>query len=62
MLSQKLACWLHNLLLELHYPIQKVTLVYCDNIGAIYLSDNRVLHQFAKHIEMNIYFVHEKVK
>ncbi|KAK4380351.1 hypothetical protein RND71_002213 [Anisodus tanguticus] len=55
------SCWLHNLLLELHCPIQKATLVYCDNISVIYLSGNPVQHQHTKHIEMDIHFVREKV-
>ncbi|KAK4353151.1 hypothetical protein RND71_028669 [Anisodus tanguticus] len=55
------SCWLRNLLFELHYPIQKATLVYCDNISAIYFSGNPVQHQRTKHIEMDIYFVREKV-
>ncbi|KAK4368107.1 hypothetical protein RND71_011899 [Anisodus tanguticus] len=55
------SCWLRNLLLELHCPIKKATLVYCDNISAIYLSGNPVQHQRTKHIEMDIHFVREKV-
>ncbi|KAK4347064.1 hypothetical protein RND71_033403 [Anisodus tanguticus] len=55
------SCWLRNLLLEVHCPIQKATLVYCDNISAIYLSGNPVQHQRTKHIEMDIHFVREKV-
>ncbi|KAK4338858.1 hypothetical protein RND71_040320 [Anisodus tanguticus] len=55
------SCWLRNLLLELHCPIQKATLVYCDNISAIYLSGNPVQHQRTKHSEMDIHFVREKV-
>ena len=55
------SCWLRNLLLELHCPIQKATLVYCDNVSAIYLSRNPVQHQRTKHIEMDIHFVREKV-
>ncbi|KAL8116424.1 hypothetical protein AgCh_022791 [Apium graveolens] len=39
------SCWLRNLLLELHCPIPKATLVYCDNVSAIYLSGNPVQHQ-----------------
>ncbi|XP_021843274.1 uncharacterized mitochondrial protein AtMg00810-like [Spinacia oleracea] len=31
------SCWLQNLLLELRCPIRKDTLVYCDNVSAIYL-------------------------
>lgn len=54
-------CWLRNLLLELHCPFSKATLVYCDNVSAIYLSGNPVQHQRTKHIEMDILFVREKV-
>ncbi|XP_060177732.1 uncharacterized mitochondrial protein AtMg00810-like [Lycium barbarum] len=55
------SCWIRNLLLELHCPIQKATLVYCDNVSATYLSGNPVQHQRTKHIEMDIHFVREKV-
>ncbi|KAL8096904.1 hypothetical protein AgCh_030112 [Apium graveolens] len=55
------SCWLRNLLHELHCPIKKATIVYCDNVSAIYLSGNPVHHQRTKHIEMDIHFVHEKV-
>ncbi|KAK4347085.1 hypothetical protein RND71_033424 [Anisodus tanguticus] len=54
-------CWLRNLLLELHFSIQKATLVYCDNVSAVYLSGNQGQHQRTKHIEMDIHFVCEKV-
>ncbi|KAL9230762.1 hypothetical protein vseg_006073 [Gypsophila vaccaria] len=55
------SCWLRNFLLELHCPIRKATVVYCDNISAIYLSGNSVNHQRTKHIELDIHFVREKV-
>jgi len=55
------SCWLRNLLLELHFPLSQATLVYCDNVSAIYLSCNPVQHQRTKHIEMDIHFVREKV-
>jgi hypothetical protein len=54
-------CWVHNLLPELHFHIPQATLVYCDNVSAIYLSGNPVQHQRTKHIEMDIHFVPEKV-
>ncbi|XP_050908233.1 uncharacterized mitochondrial protein AtMg00810-like [Lathyrus oleraceus] len=54
-------CWIHNLLLELHFLIPRATLVYCNNVSAIYLSGNHVQHQRTKHIEMDIHFVQEKV-
>jgi len=55
------SCCIRNLLLELHFPIPRATLVYCDNVSVIYLSGNLVQHQRTKHIEMNIHFVREKV-
>ncbi|MCI06394.1 copia protein, partial [Trifolium medium] len=55
------SCWIRNLLLELHFPIPQATLVYCDNVSVIYLSDNPVQHQRTKHIEMDIYFAREQV-
>lgn len=55
------SCWLRNLLLELHCPILKATLVYCDNVIAIYLAGNPIQHQQTKHVELDIYFVREKV-
>ncbi|KAJ0876901.1 putative RNA-directed DNA polymerase [Helianthus annuus] len=55
-------CWLRNLLLELHHPLSTASLVYCDNVSAIYLSGNPVQHQRTKHIELDIHFVREHVQ
>ena len=55
------SCWIRNLLLELHCPINRDILVYCDNVSAIYLSGNPVQHQRSKQIEVDIHFVSEKV-
>nr|GEX14221.1 ribonuclease H-like domain-containing protein [Tanacetum cinerariifolium] len=41
--------WLRNLLLELHIPLSTATLIYCDNVSAVYLSTNPVQHQRTKH-------------
>ncbi|GKA03132.1 ribonuclease H-like domain-containing protein [Tanacetum coccineum] len=49
--------WLRNLLLELHAPLSTTTLVYCDNVSAVYLSTNHVQHQRTKHIEIDIHFI-----
>lgn len=51
------SCWLHNFLLEVHCPNPKATLVYCDNVSVIHLSDNPVQLQGTKHIKMDIHFV-----
>jgi hypothetical protein len=55
------ATWLHQLLHELQTPPSRYTLVYCDNISAVYLSTNPVQHQHIKHVEIDLYFVREKV-
>jgi histone deacetylase 1/2 len=54
-------CWLRQLLGELHCPIDKATVVFCDNVSAVYLSANPVHHRRTKHIELDIHFVREKV-
>nr|GEU28984.1 retrotransposon protein, putative, unclassified [Tanacetum cinerariifolium] len=55
------AAWIRNLLLELHAPLTTATLVYCDNVSAVYLSTNHVQHQRTKHIEIDIHFVQDYV-
>nr|GEY60428.1 ribonuclease H-like domain-containing protein [Tanacetum cinerariifolium] len=37
------------------------TLVYCDNVSAVYLSSNLVQHQRTKHIEIDIHFFRDLV-
>ncbi|GJS86480.1 ribonuclease H-like domain-containing protein [Tanacetum coccineum] len=54
-------CWLRNLLRELHTPLTSATLVYSDNVSAVYLSCNPVQHQRTKHIEIDIHFVRDLV-
>lgn len=54
--------WLRNLLCVLQCPIDKATLVYCDNFSTIYRSHNPMEHQRTKHIEMDIHFVRDKVR
>ncbi|GKE62776.1 ribonuclease H-like domain-containing protein [Tanacetum coccineum] len=53
--------WLCNLLRELHSPLSTATLVYCDNVSAVYMSANPVEHQRTKHIEIDIHFVRDMV-
>ncbi|GKE26811.1 ribonuclease H-like domain-containing protein [Tanacetum coccineum] len=52
---------MRNLLRELHTPLSFATLVYCDNVGAVYLSSNPVQHQRIKHLEIDIHFVGDLV-
>nr|GEW39004.1 mitogen-activated protein kinase homolog MMK2 [Tanacetum cinerariifolium] len=53
--------WLHNLLCELHSPLSTATLVYCDNVSAVYMFTNPVQHQRTKHIEIDIHFVRDMI-
>jgi hypothetical protein len=54
-------CWLQQLLQELHVVVNKASIMYCDNISAVYLSQNPVHHRRTKHVEIDIHFVWEKV-
>ena len=53
--------WLRQLLQELLCEVTKATLVYSDNVSAVYLAANPVHHRRTKHIELDIHFVREHV-
>jgi hypothetical protein len=55
------ATWLRQLLHELQTLPSRCTLVYCDNISAVYLSTNPVQHQRTKHVEIDLHFIREKI-
>jgi hypothetical protein len=55
------ASWLRQLLMELHSPLTRSSMVYCDNVSAFYVSSNPVQHQRTKHIEIDLHFVRDKV-
>jgi hypothetical protein len=46
---------------ELRRLLTRATLVYCDNISAVYLSTNPIHHQRTKHVEIDLHFVRERV-
>jgi hypothetical protein len=54
-------CWLRQLLVKLHSPLSRATVVYCDNVSAVYLSTNPVQHQRTKQVEIDLHFVREHV-
>ncbi|KAJ9544405.1 hypothetical protein OSB04_024112 [Centaurea solstitialis] len=53
--------WLRNLLLKLCCPLSRATVVFCDNVSAMYLPSNPVQHQRTKHVEIDLHFVRERV-
>nr|GEW16920.1 ribonuclease H-like domain-containing protein [Tanacetum cinerariifolium] len=44
---------------DFNWNMDIATLVYCDNVSAVYLSSNPVQHQRTKHIEIDIHFVRD---
>lgn len=53
--------WLQSLLQELCVPQSTTPVLWCDNLSTIALSANPVLHSRTKHMELDLYFVREKV-
>ena len=53
--------WLIALLSELRITLPRTSIVWCDNLSTVLLFENPVLHARTKHIELDLYFVHEKV-
>ncbi|KAM0038591.1 putative RNA-directed DNA polymerase [Helianthus debilis subsp. tardiflorus] len=53
--------WLETLMTELRVPMRMAPILWCDNLGATYLSANPVFHARTKHVEVDFHFVREKV-
>jgi histone deacetylase 1/2 len=53
--------WIQTLLNEIGVSQPKTAVLWCDNIGATYLSANPVFHARTKHIEVDYHFVRERV-
>nr|GEV10717.1 hypothetical protein [Tanacetum cinerariifolium] len=47
--------WLRNLLSELHSPLHYATIVYCDNVSAIFIGKVQVLHVLARYQYADIF-------
>ncbi|XP_025616996.1 uncharacterized protein [Arachis hypogaea] len=53
--------WVKNLMSELQFPPKEVPMVYCDNLSAVLLAANPILHSKSKHFEIDLYFVRDLV-
>jgi len=54
------ALWVQTLLQELTVPFSN-PIVYCDNQSAVFLAHNPILHTRTKHMEIDLFFVREKI-
>ena len=52
--------WLLSLMSELGLKSSEIHVLYCDNIGATYLSANPVFHLRMKHLALEYHFVREQ--
>jgi histone deacetylase 1/2 len=53
--------WAQSLLEELGVELNQLPCLWCDNLGATYLSANSVFYARAKHIGIDFHFVREQV-
>jgi histone deacetylase 1/2 len=53
--------WVQILLKEIGIHAPRYGKIWCDNLGAKYLSSNPVFHARTKHIEVDYHFVRERV-
>ena len=53
--------WVQTLLQELRLSSPPKAKLWCDNMGAKYLTSNPVFHARTKHIEVDFHFVRERV-
>jgi hypothetical protein len=53
--------WIQVLLRELGISLHKPPSLWCDNIGATYLTANPIFHRRMKHVEDDYHFVRERV-
>ncbi|KAJ0568794.1 putative RNA-directed DNA polymerase [Helianthus annuus] len=54
--------WLRWLLKELNVEQNNATQLFCDNLAVKHIANNPVFHERTKHVEMDCYFVRERVE
>ena len=54
--------WITSLLTELGVRLSTPPVIYCDNIGAAYLSANPIFHSRMKHLALDFHFIRDNVQ
>ena len=54
--------WLHQLLMEVDIKNVVPAKLWCDNQTALHIVSNPAFHERTKHIEIDCYFVREKIQ
>ena len=54
--------WLHQLLMEVCIKTVVSAKLRCDNQVSLHIASNPVFHERTKHIEIDCYFVREKIQ
>ena len=53
--------WICYILRDISLYLKRPPLLFCDNMSALHLTVNPVIHAWTKHIEIDYHFVREKV-
>lgn len=54
--------WICSLFTDLGIPLPTVPVLYCDNVGATYLSANPIFHSRMKHLALDYHFIRDNVR
>lgn len=54
--------WIQSLLHELCVSSPHKPAIYCDNLSIVHMTANPILHARTKHLELDLFFVREKVQ
>ncbi|KAL0553421.1 hypothetical protein IC582_007316 [Cucumis melo] len=54
--------WIRSLLNDLYIDLPFPPILWCDNLSAVHLSANSILHSTTKHVELDIYFVRDLIQ